>query len=71
MGTVTLAPPAAPAPATLNALARGTDEAGRVIGLPKCSAEALLDWLEAHGRPGRLVPAGEDCFTVEWGPADE
>ncbi len=71
MATVTPAPPAVPAPARPIDPGRRVGEAGRVIGLPKCSAEALLDWLEAHGRPGRLVPIGQDSFTVEWGPADE
>ncbi len=46
-------------------------ESGRVIGLPKSRAKALLDWLEAHGRPGRIVGVGQDSFTVEWGPPDD
>jgi hypothetical protein len=50
---------------------RKGSEAGRVIGLPKNRAEALLDWLEAHGRPGRVVAIGQDSFTIEWGPPDE
>jgi hypothetical protein len=41
--------------------------AGRVCGLTKGSAEDLLDWLEAHGRRGRvLIPVAGEGFTVEY-----